>query len=72
MNASIAQRLWDAAEDHRLDPSRQGEVTVTLADGASLSGSPVAVEDGFLWLRLPGEDASRQIHLRTVVDLSTS
>ena len=70
MNAAIAQRLWDAAEDYRLDPS-QLKVTVTLANGETVSGSPVAIEDGLLWLQLPGEEVLREIHLATVVDAIT-
>jgi hypothetical protein len=69
MDAALVQRLWDAVEDHRVDPSQRLEFTVTLVTGESLSGRPVEVEDGFLWWRLPGEDALREIHLRTVVDL---
>lgn len=67
MNAIVVQRLWDAVEDHRLKTARP-QLTVTLTDGGRLSGRPVAVEDGRLWLQLAGEDNPREIHLREVTD----
>jgi len=67
MDAIVVQRLWDAVEDHRLQIARS-QLTVTLADGGRVSGHPVAVEDGLLWLQLAGEDEPREIHLQAITD----
>ncbi|GAB3249350.1 hypothetical protein GCM10027586_18290 [Kineococcus gypseus] len=65
----IVQRLRDAAEDHRVRPEAPVRLELLLADGRSLTGAPLAVEDGAVWVQTgPDEDAA-VVELETVLDL---
>ncbi|WP_432503298.1 hypothetical protein [Kineococcus arenarius] len=65
----IVQRLRDAAEDHRVHPEEPVHLTVQLADGRSVSGTPLAVEDGTVWLRTLQDEDGAAVELDSVLDL---
>ena len=65
----IVQRLRDAAEDHRVHPETPVHLTVQLADGRSVTGTPLAVEDGAVWLRTAQEEDGAPLELESVLDL---
>ncbi|NAZ85905.1 hypothetical protein [Kineococcus indalonis] len=65
----IVQRLRDAAEDHRVHPETPVRLTVQLADGRSVTGTPLAVEDGTVWLRTAQDEDGAALELESVLDL---
>ena len=76
MQSGIVQRLRDAAEDHRVDPTGTPELTVHLAGGESYTGRVLAVEDGAAYLDLTGRGAGgargdTAVLDATVIDLTS-
>ena len=69
IQSQIVQRLRDAAEDLRLHPETPVTVTVRLEGGDTLTGSPLAVEDGEVHLELPGGSGAAAVPLDSVLDL---
>ncbi|WP_432485422.1 hypothetical protein [Kineococcus esterisolvens] len=65
----IVQRLRDAAEDHRVHPEEPVHLTVRLADGRSVTGAPLAVEDGAVWLQTEQEEDAAPVQLDSVQEL---
>ncbi|WP_337062656.1 hypothetical protein [Kineococcus sp. G2] len=65
----IVQQLRDAAEDQRVHPEEPVRLTVRLSDGTSVTGTPLAVEDGAVWLRTGQEEDGAPVELASVLDL---